>query len=182
MALGTDYEQQDCSLARALEVVGERWSLLIVRDAFYGVQRFNDFLVHLGIPRAVLTSRLNALVAAGVLRKEPYQQAPLRHGYLLTDVGLELWMPVYTLARWGGRHASAGGPRRIFSHATCGTDLDLAGSCPHCGGPAVRPGEVTMRPGPGASSDVHPDPVSRALARPHRLLAPVGTAAEAQSQ
>ncbi|MFD0278138.1 winged helix-turn-helix transcriptional regulator [Kitasatospora sp. NPDC127111] len=178
MALGTDYEQQDCSLARALEVVGERWSLLIVRDAFYGVQRFNDFLVHLGIPRAVLTSRLNALVAAGVLRKEPYQEAPLRHGYLLTEVGLELWTPVYTLARWGGRHAAPGGPKRLFSHALCGTDLDLAGACPQCGGPAVPPGDVMMRPGPGASPDVRPDAVSRALARPHRLLTPVGSAAE----
>ncbi|WP_406207326.1 helix-turn-helix transcriptional regulator [Kitasatospora sp. NBC_01560] len=180
MALGTDYEHQDCSLARALEVVGERWSLLIVRDAFYGVQRFNDFLVHLGIPRAVLTSRLNALVAAGVLRKEPYQQAPLRHGYLLTDVGLELWTPVYALARWGGRHAAPEGPGRVFSHAACGTDLDLAGACPHCGGPAVPPGDVTMRPGPGASADVRPDAVSRGLARPHRLLVPVGSAAEAR--
>lgn len=76
MALGTDYAQQDCSLARALEVVGERWSMLIVRDAFYGVSRFNDFLAHLDIPRAVLTARLRTLVEAGVLYKEPYQDSP----------------------------------------------------------------------------------------------------------
>ncbi|MBV6698182.1 winged helix-turn-helix transcriptional regulator [Kitasatospora aureofaciens] len=180
MALGTDYELQDCALARALEVVGERWSLLIVRDAFYGVQRFNDFLTHLGIPRAVLTARLNALVAAGVLRKEPYQQAPLRHGYLLTDAGLELWPPLYLLSRWGGRHATPGGPHHLFAHAACGTDLDLAGACPHCGGPAVPAAEVVMRPNPGRSAAPRTDPVSRALARPHRLLEPIASAADAK--
>jgi DNA-binding HxlR family transcriptional regulator len=175
MALGTDYAQQDCSLARALEVVGERWSMLIVRDTFYGVRRFNDFLAHLDIPRAVLTARLQSLVAAGVLRKEPYQHSPVRHGYTLTEAGLELWQPVYLLARWGERHASDGGPRRIFSHEPCGTRLDPVGACPACGLTAP-PQEISMRPGPGAD-DQRQDPVSRALARPHRLLAPIGTTA-----
>ncbi|MFF1906117.1 winged helix-turn-helix transcriptional regulator [Kitasatospora sp. NPDC058218] len=169
MALGTDYAQQDCSLARALEVVGERWSLLIVRDAFYGVHRFNDFLAHLDIPRAVLTSRLQALVAAGVLRKEPYQSSPVRHGYVLTSAGRELWQPIYGLAQWGERNASTGGPRTVFSHAACGTRLDPVGACPLCGG-AVAPENITMQPGPSAQDRLRQDPVSRALARPHRLL------------
>ncbi|MEV7023910.1 winged helix-turn-helix transcriptional regulator [Kitasatospora sp. NPDC093558] len=176
MALGTDYELQDCALARALEVVGERWSLLIVRDAFYGVQRFNDFLTHLGIPRAVLTARLNALVAAGVLRKEPYRYAPLRHGYLLTEAGLELWAPLYLLSRWGGRHATPDGPRHLFAHASCGTDLDRTGACPHCGR-FVPPTEVVIRPNPGRGGTPRTDPVSLALARPHRLLEPLASAA-----
>ncbi|MEU3560172.1 helix-turn-helix domain-containing protein [Kitasatospora sp. NPDC006786] len=177
MALGTDYELQECALARALEVVGERWSLLIVRDAFYGVQRFNDFLAHLGIPRAVLTSRLNALVAAGVLRKEPYQRAPLRHGYLLTGTGLELWGPLYQLSRWGGRHATDGGSYHLFAHADCGTDLDLVGVCPACGGGPVPPTAVVMRPNPARAGSHREDPVSRALVRPHPLLEPIASAA-----
>ncbi len=171
MALGTDYAQQDCSLARALEVVGERWSLLIVRDAFYGVSRFNDFLTHLDIPRAVLTARLRALVAAGVLYKEPYQQAPPRYGYVLTDAGRQLWQPLYGLAQWGERHASDHRPRVLFSHTACGTRLDPAGGCPRCGRP-VPPDEVTMRPGPGRTG-ARQDPVSRALARSRPLLVPI---------
>lgn len=177
MALGIDYETQDCSLARALEVIGERWSLLIVRDAFYGVQRFNDFLTHLGIPRAVLTARLGALVEAGVLRKEPYQQTPLRHAYLLTETGIELWGPLYQLSRWGARHAMQDGPYHLFSHAACGTDLDLLGLCPRCGGAPVAPTEIDMRPNPERAAGRRDDPVSRAIARPHRLLEPVAAAA-----
>ncbi|MFJ6622910.1 winged helix-turn-helix transcriptional regulator [Kitasatospora sp. NPDC091335] len=177
MALGTDYELQECALARALEVVGERWSLLIVRDAFYGVQRFNDFLAHLGIPRAVLASRLNALVAAGVLRKEAYRQAPLRHGYRLTGTGLELWGPLYQLSRWGGRHATDGGSYHLFAHAGCGTDLDPVGVCPACGGGPVPPAAVVMRPNPARAGSHREDPVSRALLRPHLLLEPIASAA-----
>lgn len=169
MALGTDYAQQDCSLARALEVVGERWSMLIVRDAFYGVHRFNDFLAHLEIPRAVLTSRLQSLVAAGVLRKQPYLRSPVRYGYVLTEAGRDLWQPIYGLAQWGERHASQGGARTIFNHFPCDTRLDPLGNCPACGGP-VRPEDITMRPGPAADDGLRQDPISRALARPHRLL------------
>ncbi|WP_371483114.1 winged helix-turn-helix transcriptional regulator [Kitasatospora sp. NBC_00315] len=177
MALGTDYARQDCSLARALEVVGERWSMLIIRDAFYGVRRFNDFLVHLGIPRAVLTGRLRSLVAAGVLRKEPYQQSPPRQGYVLTEAGRELWLPVHALARWGGAHLTEGGPRMLFAHASCGTRLDPAGACPRCGA-FVPPEDVTVREGPGADPALRRDPVSRALAGPHRLLTPIEPATE----
>ncbi|MFD0560955.1 winged helix-turn-helix transcriptional regulator [Kitasatospora saccharophila] len=174
MALGTDYAQQDCSLARALEVVGERWSMLIVRDAFYGVHRFNDFLAHLDIPRAVLTSRLQALVASGVLHKEPYQRSPVRYGYFLTDAGLELWEPIYGLAQWGERNASTGGPRTLFGHTACGTRLDRTGHCPSCDRP-VPPADITMRPGPGTDERLRRDPISLALARPHRLLTPVSS-------
>lgn len=149
MVVGTDYALQDCSLARALEVVGERWSMLIIRDAFYGVHRFNDFLTHLGIPRAVLTSRLQSLVAAGVLRKEPYQHSPVRQGYMLTEAGRELWRPVYALVQWGERNASTGGPRTIFSHAACGARLDPIGDCPAC--PRTSPcGRASVWPTPSA--------------------------------
>ncbi|MFE9425075.1 winged helix-turn-helix transcriptional regulator [Kitasatospora sp. NPDC006697] len=172
MALGTDYAQQDCSIARALEVVGERWSMLIVRDAFYGVSRFNDFLVHLDIPRAVLTARLRALVEAGVLRKEQYQYSPARYGYHLTEAGLELWLPIHALSRWGEKHASDLGPRTIFTHDTCGTRLSPDSHCVPCG-VRVTPEQVIMRQAPGARPNPRTDPVAVALSRPHRLLTPV---------
>ncbi|WP_329569704.1 winged helix-turn-helix transcriptional regulator [Kitasatospora sp. NBC_01266] len=174
MALGTDYAQQDCSLARALEVVGERWSLLIVRDAFYGVRRFNDFLAHLDIPRAVLTARLRSLVEADVLRKEPYQDAPVRYEYLLTEAGLELWQPVHALARWGERHAAEHPSITVFTHDVCGNRISPVGICVPCG-VAVTPAHVVMRPAPDGRRSQRTDPVSLALTRPRPLLTPVLT-------
>ncbi|HEY3871251.1 MAG TPA: helix-turn-helix domain-containing protein [Actinocrinis sp.] len=179
MALGTDYPQQDCSLARALEVAGERWSMLIIRDAFYGVRRFNDFLVHLDIPRAVLTSRLQSLVAAGVLEKVPYQQSPVRYDYALTEAGRELWLPIYTLARWGERHARAGGQLTRYSHTDCGEQLDHSGCCPRCGR-IVPPEEVTMQRIAGTTVKPRQDPVARAIVGPRRLLTPIDTEAAAE--
>ena len=89
MALGSDYEMQDCPIARALELVGERWTLLVIRDCFLGVSRFNDFVDHLDVPKGVLTVRLQKLVAAGIVRKRRY--AARQHDYLLTQRGLSLW-------------------------------------------------------------------------------------------
>ncbi|CNG42597.1 transcriptional regulatory protein [Mycobacterium tuberculosis] len=164
MALGKDYAEQDCSLARALEVVGERWTLLIVRDAFYGVRRFSDFLVHLDIPRAVLSARLAALVEAGVLAKDG-------HDYVLTEMGKELWPVVHTLARWAEDHLSAE-PSRIFRHAACGTRIGPDGMCAACAR-RVRPEELEIHAGPGVRRRT--DPVSLVLRSPHRLLDPIRT-------
>jgi DNA-binding HxlR family transcriptional regulator len=172
VALGKDYEGQDCSLARALELVGERWTLLVVRDAFYGVRRYSDFLAHLDIPRAVLAERLQALTAAGVLDKRRYQHAPPRDEYVLTEIGRELWPALYALSDWGARHLSDAGPCRIFCHAACGTPLGPSAVCPSCGG-QVPPEDLVVRPGPGAGRPARDDPVSRALRRPHRLLQPL---------
>src|SRR5512135_1668865 len=102
--LGSDYQRQDCSLARALEVVGERWTLLIIRDAFYGVRRFNDFQVHLDIPKAVLAERLRGLVADGLLERLPDPDHAGRQLYQLTSTGRDLWPAVHALMRWGSRH------------------------------------------------------------------------------
>ncbi|MDP9867011.1 MULTISPECIES: winged helix-turn-helix transcriptional regulator [Streptosporangium] len=171
MALGKNYEGQDCSLARALELIGERWTLLVVRDALYGVRRYGDFLAHLDMPRAVLSQRLQALVEAGVLERRRYQDAPPRDEYVLTAMGRELWGPVYLLAQWGERNLSSAGPRRIFFHASCGTRIDRDGLCPVCGGRAPLE-EIEVRPGPGAEL-AREDPVSVALRRPHRMLRPL---------
>ncbi|WP_116949678.1 winged helix-turn-helix transcriptional regulator [Jiangella endophytica] len=171
MALGTDYSGQDCSLARALELVGERWTPLILRDAFVGVRRYRDFLAHLDIPRAVLAARLQALVDAGVMTKVRYQDAPPRDEYVLTAKGRELWPALHLLSQWGERHLSELGPRRVYTHLPCGSRLE-AGRCPSCG--TVRPEDVEVRLGPGAVTS-RTDAVSVALREPRRLLEPLRT-------
>lgn len=160
--LGKDYEGQDCGLARALEVVGERWTLLILRDAFYGVRRFNDFAVHLDTPRAVLASRLQRLVGAELLAKDG-------DSYVLTKAGQELWPAVYALMRWGVRFQDGRRLRR-FLHAECKAILDEVGRCPRCG-VTPPPGDV-LTAGAGARPR-RDDVVSAALHAPRRLLEPL---------
>ncbi|MGK5739944.1 winged helix-turn-helix transcriptional regulator [Micromonospora sp. URMC 103] len=174
MPLGKSYEGQNCSLAKALELVGERWTLLIVRDAFYGVRRYGDFLTHLDIPRAVLADRLATLVDAGILERRRYQDSPPRDEYLLTDRGSQLWSVIYPLMSWSERHFAVGEPLRTFRHAACGTELDPAGRCPTCGHVDVPPGDVEVSAGPGVPAQLRQDAVSVALRqRPHRLLRPL---------
>jgi DNA-binding HxlR family transcriptional regulator len=167
MPLGTDYARQDCSLARALEVVGERWTLLIVRDCFLGVSRFSDFQGHLDISKAVLSARLDALLEEGLLSRsgEGHPQ------YVLTDEGRELWPAMFALLQWGDRRTSPGAPRRIYRHVDCG-DLGDDGRCTACGR-SPAPDDLEIRPGPGADVPLRDDPVSVALRRPHRLLTPL---------
>lgn len=169
MALGTGYEQQGCYLARALEVVGERWTLLIVRDCFYGVCRFSDLRAHLDISRAVLTDRLDTLVAARVLTRDSDGGRPQ---YLLTEAGKALWPTIYALSQWGERFTSGEHPTRLFSHVSCDTDIDEHGTCPHCG-TTPAPGDLVVRPGAGRNPAERTDPVARALQRPHRMLTPI---------
>src|SRR5437899_1228424 len=126
VVLGKDYERQDCSLARALEVVGERWTLLILRDAFYGVRRFSDLQAHLDIPKAVLSDRLSGLVEEGVLERHPDPDRPSRQVYELTAAGRELWPVLHAMLVWGGRHRAPNS--RIFRHAACETELDDRGA------------------------------------------------------
>jgi DNA-binding HxlR family transcriptional regulator len=169
--LGKDYERQDCSLARALEVLGERWTLLIVRDALYGVRRFNDFQAHLDIPKAVLAERLRWLVETGVLERRSDPEHAGRHLYELTPAGRDLWPAVHALLVWGDRHVAPNS--RIFKHAACGTTLDDAGRCNACDvipGPEDVVAEPRRRSRRAATRD---DPVARSLRAPHRLLEPV---------
>jgi DNA-binding HxlR family transcriptional regulator len=172
MALPREYSGQSCSLARSLEVIGERWTLLIVRDAFYGVRRFSDFLTHLSIPRAVLTERLAGLATAGILERVPgsggYDE------YAITDKGRALWPVVHALATWGDTYYAVKGPRRLYAHTACGATVDAAGICPTCG-VTVDPADLTVAPGPGLAGENAADPVSIALSRPHRMLEPLDT-------
>ncbi|MEV0849479.1 helix-turn-helix domain-containing protein [Streptomyces sp. NPDC049954] len=173
MALGKDYAQQQCSVARALEVVGERWTLLILRDAFYGVRRYNDFLGHLGIPRAVLAARLQTLTEHGLMEKRRYQESPPREEYVLSERGRALWPTLHSLGLWGRESFGEGAPLREFRHRDCGTPIGVWGECPQCGR-AVALEEIDMVPGPGLDPDPR-DPVSRVLLAPRPLLEPVVT-------
>ncbi|GHJ36577.1 ArsR family transcriptional regulator [Streptomyces sp. TS71-3] len=163
-------------MARALEVVGERWTLLLVRDALYGVRRYNDFLVHLGIPRAVLAARLQTLTSAGVLEKRRYQDSPPRYEYVITPRGCALWPTLRGLGVWGEETFPDTRPLRTFHHVACGTELGVHGECPECR-IFVPVEDVEMRPGPGLEQEPA-NPVSRALLRPRRFLQPVDVAAE----
>jgi DNA-binding HxlR family transcriptional regulator len=167
--LGKDYEAQDCSLARSLGIVGERWTLLIIRDAFYGVRRFNDFQAHLDVPRAVLAERLNGLVANGILERRPDPGRPGKHVYGLTASGRELWPALYALLAWGDRHYYRNA--RTYKHAACGTSLDHVGHCATCD---LTPGpeDIMSEPRRGRGRTRN-DPVAVALRRPHRLLQPL---------
>jgi DNA-binding HxlR family transcriptional regulator len=167
--LGKDYERQDCSLARALEVVGERWTLLIVRDAFYGVRRFNDFQAHLDIPKAVLSERLGWLVQNEVLQRRPDPKHTGRHLYELTAAGRDLWPALHALLVWGGRYRAPNS--RVFKHVACGTLLNDAGYCTKCE-ETPGPQDIVAEARRGRAS-AREDPVAIALRTPHRLLEPL---------
>jgi DNA-binding HxlR family transcriptional regulator len=147
--LGRTYDDQVCSIARALEVVGERWTLLVIRDAMRGRRRFDDFQHSLGISRPVLTDRLNRLVDEGVLERRRYQERPERFEYRLTEKGRGLWKVIAHLLMWGDEHYPApGGPPRVLLHRDCGGRIDDRLRCERCGRD-VEGAEVDSVDGPG---------------------------------
>jgi DNA-binding HxlR family transcriptional regulator len=160
--LGRAYDAQTCSIASTLEVVGERWSLLVIRDAFLGVRRFDDFQRSLGVARNVLQSRLERLVEAGILERRLYQERPPRHEYRLTEKGLDLWPVIVALMKWGDRYAYPDGPPVVMEHRDCGGEVDDRRICTRCGQP-LEARDVRPRPGPGAPArDVEMKPALRA--------------------
>jgi DNA-binding HxlR family transcriptional regulator len=161
--LRNDYENQACSIAGALEVVGERWSLLIVRDVMLGLHRFDELQGHLGIARNVLQARLTRLIDEGVLERRLYQERPQRYEYRLTDKGLDLWPMIVALMKWGDRYAPPeGGPAVLIEHRGCGGSIDAHGVCEACGA-RLTARDAVARPGPGAPAE-HPL-MRRVLAR-----------------
>src|SRR3954451_17817739 len=144
--LGRSYEGQVCSIARSLEIVGERWTLLVLRDAFRGKRRFEDFQRSLGIARNVLTERLGRLVGEGVVERRRYQERPARYEYRLTEKGKDLWPVMVDLLQWGDRHcADADGPPVTLSHRDCGGGVDERRTCTACGA-ALGPRDVVATP------------------------------------
>lgn len=134
---------QSCSIARSLDVVGEWWTLLILRDAFRGVRRYEDFQSSLGIARNVLAARLSKLVDAGILRRVPLPEHAGRHEYRLTDKGLDLQPVLLSLLRWGDRWATEEGedPPLVLDHTGCGHEADPRLVCGNCGA-ELHPGNV----------------------------------------
>ena len=122
-----------CSVAQCLEVVGEWWTMLIVRDAFLGVTRFDQFQVRLGISRNVLNQRLTRLVDEGVLEKVPYAQHPPRYDYRLTAKGRDLWPVLTAMRQWGDRYAAPDGPPISLVHKGCGKVSEALMVCSVCG-------------------------------------------------
>ena len=149
---GISFGDMACSVARTLDVVGERWTLLIVRDAFNGVRRFEDFQESLGIARNILTDRLQTLVAQGVLEKRRYQEHPERFEYRLTTKGRDLFPVLVALMQWGDRYLAdePGAPIRI-THRACGQPVAAAVTCPHCDEPLTAR-DTQSELGPGFSA------------------------------
>nr|WP_246315188.1 helix-turn-helix domain-containing protein [Kineococcus aurantiacus] len=137
-----------CSIARTLELVGEKWALLAVREVFYGVHRFDRIVANTGAPRDVMTTRLRRLTEAGVLVRVPYSQRPPRSEYRLTEAGRDLLPVLLSLMRWGDEHLAADGPPVVWGHA-CGHDLVPSTVCRSCGEP-VRGSGLELKRTTGA--------------------------------
>jgi DNA-binding HxlR family transcriptional regulator len=144
----TSFEDMSCSVAQCLDVVGEWWSLLIVRDAFLGVTRFDDFQARLGISRNILTQRLNRLVGNGILQRVPYSDHPPRSEYRLTGKGRDLWPVITAMRQWGDQHAAPDGPPLQLIHEECGQLSEARLVCSACGEP-IGPRDVKAVSGPG---------------------------------
>ena len=147
--LRRDYEGQNCSIARALEIVGERWTLLIVRDVFLGLRRFDELQESLGIARNVLTDRLNRLVEEEILERVAYSERPPRYEYLLTTKGLELNVALTALRQWGDKYRSDKPPRLLRRKSD--KKAVIAALVPR-GTTVLRPDEVETVVAPGARS------------------------------
>ena len=147
--LGRTYDSQVCSIARALEAVGERWSLLIIRDAlFAGSTRYNDFQRSLGIATNILKDRLDGFIDAGIMRRHRYSKQPELYEYLLTEKGRDLAPALIALTEWGDRWAAPDGPPILYSHTVCGSGVSHEVVCATCDR-VDDPAEVQARPGPG---------------------------------
>lgn len=155
----TSFQGINCSVAQTLEVVGEWWTMLIIRDAFLGVTRFDRFHERLGISRNILTDRLDSLVEHGVLERHPYQENPVRYDYALTDKGQDLWLVLTALRQWGDKWEAPDGAPVVLSHDACGHVSDVVPTCSHCGETVVW-GSRQVLPGPGAGRGPAPLPVA----------------------
>lgn len=133
-----DLSAQECSISRTLAVIGDRWTLMILRDCFLGIRRFEGFQARLGISRTIVTDRLKLLTAEGVLSKTAYQDRPTRYEYRLTDKGLQLHPVLMAIVHWGDRnYAGEAGPPVLHRHKACGHDFHPVMTCSECGEPVT---------------------------------------------
>jgi len=143
-----EQEKFDCSIAATLDTIGDRWTLLILRDLFKGVRRFEDLQKNLGIARNLLSDRLNKLVSHEIAVRVPYQHRPVRHEYRLTSKGLDLSPSLVALMHWGDTWCATEGPPTVLVHGECDTPLEHAVSCPTCS-LTVPPKKIRSKSGPG---------------------------------
>jgi DNA-binding HxlR family transcriptional regulator len=163
--LGRTYDNQACSVARTLEVVGERWTILILRDVFLGHRRFDEIQKRNGVARNVLSARLQRLVDEGILERRRYQERPERFEYLLTAKGLDLWPVIITMMKFGDRHTvSENGPPIVLEHIGCGGEITAGLTCERCGNP-MGPRDVVAMPGPGCPPEEAEFLIARAESR-----------------
>ena len=146
-----DWDRDNCAVGNTMAVIGERWTLLVLRESFLGVRRFEQFQRNTGVARNILSDRLNTLVAHGILRREAYQERPVRYEYRLTAKGLDLYPILITLMAWGLRHAMDDSePTMVLQHKTCGSTSMPHLACPDCG-ERVEARDMLALPGPGAT-------------------------------
>ena len=138
----------NCSIARSLEVVGEWWTPLVLREVFFGRRRFDEILRDLGISRNILTDRLATLVEHGILEKEPYQEGPVRYEYRLTEKGRDLFQVLVALQNWGDKWESPDGPPVVLHHRDCDQPAGPTLTCSACGG-ELHARNVVAHTGPG---------------------------------
>jgi DNA-binding HxlR family transcriptional regulator len=139
-----------CSIARAVDVIGQRWTPLIVRDLFAGMTKFEDIRRDLGIASNILAARLDELERNGVVDRRQYQSAPARHEYVLTDKGRDLYPVIATLLAFGDKWLSLDGPPALITHTDCGHVTTAKTVCAECGG-ELNAANAIHSPGPGAN-------------------------------
>lgn len=148
----TQFGEMACSIARTMDVIGEPWSPLIVRNIFIGIGRFDQLQQSLGISRKVLAERLRWLTETGVLERREYSSKPVRHEYALTDKGLELFEVLMVMVRWGDKWlAGEAGPPVFYRHRVCGQISHVELRCSECGEPMTAT-DIDVLPGPGSAT------------------------------
>jgi len=157
------FEDMHCSVAQCLEVVGDWWTMLVVRDAFFGVRRFDEFQERLGISRNILTQRLSWLVEQDVMEKVPYSEHPPRYEYRLTAKGRDLWPILDAMRQWGDKHAAPDGPPLKLVHKACGHTTEPVLTCSRCG-QRISSRDVRSEPGPGDLDRIVADAVAPVMA------------------
>lgn len=151
------YATDNCTIGRAMAVLGERWTVVVLREVYNGVRRFEDMRRHTGMPRQVLTNRLAHLVDEDILRREPYREEGQRerHEYRLTQKGFDLYPVMVAVAGWGDRYlADPEGPPVEFAHRDCGSLIEVHTRCAD-GHDVADPRDVVSRPGPGVRPATH---------------------------
>jgi DNA-binding HxlR family transcriptional regulator len=147
------FTDQNCSIARSLEVIGERWTLLVMREVLLGRRRFADIRRNTGIAANILSDRLQTLVEQGLLTRRLYSESPESYEYVPTPKGVDVTPVLVALMQWGDAHAAPEGPPRVYLHTACGHDADPRLHCSHCG-EEILPRSLKVRPGPGADERV----------------------------